>query len=117
MFKNKNPTGLTENQKTMKPTLKSNVLREKAVVGILLSIVMLSVSQPARAINYEGAFYVDSPSAVTTLQSRGFNVFMVPGGLSHSNIQATLAAITPPAGAIVVLNGFDDSGASAFMDW
>ena len=61
---------------------------------------------------------MDSPTAVTTLQSKGFNVFMIPGGLSHSQIQSTLAAITAPgAGAIVMLNGFTDSDASAFVYW
>jgi hypothetical protein len=114
----KNPTGLTQNQ-TMKQTYKFNVILGRRMVCILLSIiVLLWFSRPAHAVNYEGAFYVDSPTAVTTLQNKGFNVFMIPGGLSHSNIQSTLAAITAPgAGAIVVLNGFDDAGATAFMDW
>ncbi len=60
---------------------------------------------------------MDSPGAVTTLQSKGFNVFMIPGGLSHSTIQSTLQAITSPAGAIVMLNGFTDADASAFVYW
>src|SRR5437867_3949175 len=104
----------------MKQTRKYNVYNvscREAVVCILLSMVLLWFSGSARAYNYEGAWYVDSPGAVTTLQSKGFNVFMIPGGLSHSTIQSTLAAITPPAGAIVMLNGFDDAGATAFMDW
>jgi len=101
----------------MKQTRKYNVFREQAVVAIFLRIVLLGFSRSAHAYNYEGAFYVDSPGAVQTLQSRGFNVFMVPGGLSHSQIQATLAAITPPAGAIMMLNGFSDNDASAFVTW
>src|SRR5438105_8484030 len=95
-----------------------NMLSQKPIVCILLSVILLLFSKSAQAYNYEGAFYVDSPTAVTTLQNKGFNVFMIPGGLSHSTIQSTLGAITAPGGgAIIMLNGFDDAGASDFVYW
>src|SRR2546423_1011126 len=102
----------------MKQIRKPHVLRGQAAVCIVLGLLLLWSSRSARAYNYEGAWYVDSPTAVTTLQSKGFNVFMIPGGLSHATVQSTLAAITAPgAGAIVMLNGFDDAGGSAFVYW
>src|SRR5438105_1027322 len=70
----------------------TNSARHQTTFYMLLGIVLLTFSQSARAYNYEGAFYVDSPTAVTTLQNAGFNTFIVPGALpgGHAQVQSVL---------------------------
>src|SRR5205823_14892232 len=54
-------------KKSFHPTSKELLTKKSNCLSIF--------SGQAHAVNYEGAFFVDSPTAVTTLQNGGINVF------------------------------------------
>ena len=66
-----------------------------------------------------GAWWVDSPQAVQTLEARGYNLFHLPAGyLDEATFRSTLSALGPQSRAIVMLQYFSAGGQlSAAKSW